>query len=245
MIDIGSVHFIRDFRLTVRNYFDVISFGKEHKIWNGMMAYKWLGKLLLIAAIILSLQLFSSCLNWWEKTTSADAMSLVAIGGLMGNIFKEGYDLFVIGGLKYVVLILAEVVIFHFARRTFEIVTGDSVDSSFRAFVKAQKRMIGVAIYSFVMESILSILAGIGIGILGFSIMKPFIIFLIQCFFLGFAIVDNYNEIFDMTIKQSFRYTRRYAGVALAIGLPVYIVMLMPLLGTIAGPVLVHRALIK
>ena len=85
-----------------------------------------------------------------------------------------------------------------------EIVTGDDVDSSFAAFMEAQKRMVRVAVFSFIMESFFSVVFNVGIGILGAEFIKPVGIFLIQCFFLGYAIIDNYNEIFHMTVKQSF-----------------------------------------
>jgi len=119
-----------------------------------------------------------------------------------------------------------------------EIITDHSVDNSFAAFVKAQKRMVVVVIFSYAMESFCSVLLGIGLGIINLETIKPIGVLLIQCFFLGFVIIDNYNEIFHMSVKQSFRYTKHYAGVALAIGIPVYLVMLMPILGTIAGPVI-------
>ena len=230
--------FVGDFVRTCRHMPNTVDFAKEHRLWEGLMAYRWLSKLLFILALILGLQLFSSALDWWGNTVEANQMSLLALGDLAGNLFKEGYDLFVIGGLKYVVLILAEIVIFHFARRTLEVVTGREVDHSFAAFVKAQKRMIYVAVYSFVKETFYTIIAGVILGILSLSFAKPGVTFLIQCFFLGFAIIDNYNEIFHMTLKQSFAYTKKYAGVALAIGIPVYLIMLVPLVGTIAGPVL-------
>lgn len=236
--EIPGIHLIRDVKITTVNYQNVPTFCNEHRLWEGLLKYKWLGRILILAAVILSVQFLRSCLNWWEESTTAENVSLSAVGGLIGNIFKDGYDLFVIGGLKYIVLVLVEVIIFHFTRRTLEIVTNDSVDSSFSAFVEAQKRMVGVVIYSFIMESVFSVLAGIGLNILGIGLIKPGIVFLIQCFFLGFAIIDNYNEIFHMTIKQSFKYCLQYAGVALAIGVPVYVIMLFPLLGTIAGPVI-------
>ena len=228
---------VRDSIITSRNFRDVRTFTKKHRLWEGLMNYKWLSKFFIIVALIVSIGLFNVCLNWWQNP-SANNFSLSELGNSIGSLFKGGYNLFVIGGLKYIILILAEVIIFHFTRRTMEIVTGTSVDSSFRAFIHAQKRMIVVAIYSFVLESFYSVIFSVAIGLIGGGFIKPVGVFLIQCFFLGFAIVDNYNEIFHMTIKQSFRYTKQYGGVALAIGIPVYILMLMPLIGTIAGPVI-------
>ena len=68
--------------------------------------------------------------------------------------------------------------------------------------------------------------------------MLPVALLIVQCFFLGFAIIDNYNEIYKMTIKQSFKFTQQYIGVALAVGVVVYMLMLLPLVGTVLAPLL-------
>ena len=226
--------FIRDSVLTTKHYTNVIEFTREHKLWKGITSYRWLSKLLILAGILLGLKFLSVCINWWQQEDSG--LSLAGISGFFSSILTEGYELFVIGGFKYVILILLEVVIFHFSRRTLEVLSGEEVESSFDAFAKAQIRMIGVSVYSFIMESIFSILAGIALSILGLGVMKALVVWFIQCYFLGFAIVDNYNEIYGMTLKQSARYTWNYAGVALSTGVIVYILMLMPLIGIILGP---------
>ncbi|MEE9373501.1 MAG: EI24 domain-containing protein [Saprospiraceae bacterium] len=230
-------HFIRDSVFTFRNLRGANRFAQKHELWKGIMNYKWLSKMLFVFAIIASIMLINSVMNWWNQMPN-QMNSIAELGSIVGTMFKGGYDLFVIGGLKYVVLILVEVVIFHFARRTLEIVRGEEVDNSFSAFIKAQKRMIKVAIFSFLMESFYSIILKVATGVIGFSFIDPVGIFIIQCFFLGYAIIDNYNEIYHMTLKQSFKMTQKYAGVTLVIGIPVYIIMLMPLLGTIFGPIL-------
>ena len=78
----------------------------------------------------------------------------------------------------------------------------------------------------------------IGLGIIGFTFLKPVATLLIQSYFLGFAIIDNYNELYHMDIKQSLNYANQYGGVTLIIGLSAYIMMLIPLVGTVAGPLI-------
>jgi uncharacterized protein (DUF697 family) len=227
--------FVRDAVLTGKHYTNVLEFTRAHRLWQGITSYRWLSKLLILAGVLLGLKFLSVCINWWQQNENG-GLSLAGITGFFGSVLSEGYELFVIGGFKYVILILLEVVIFHFSRRTLEVLSGEEVESSFDAFAKAQIRMIGVSVYSFIMESIFSIIAGIALGILGMSFIKALVIWFIQCYFLGFAIVDNYNEIYGMTLKQSARYTWNYAGVALSTGVIVYILMIVPVIGTILGP---------
>ena len=229
-------HLPRDFFVTSLNYQRVYNFFMSNRLWEGMRIYKWVGTILVITAIIAGLGFFKYSFDWWRQVDLQSTSSLAAVGNYFSNVFQEGYNLFVLGGLKYVVLILMEVVIFHFVRRTLEVITNKSVDHSFKTFLGAQVRMIKVAMLSYFLESVWSIIANIALGLVGLSVLSSVIAVLIQCFFLGFAIVDNYNEVYHMTLKQSFRYAKVYFGVSLAIGLGVYALMIIPVFGTILGP---------
>lgn len=226
---------IRDIIITSKHHINALNFTKEYELWRGISGYKWLSKFFILIGFVLSVQFVIICLNSWQENTT-DGVSLAAVGGALNSLFIEGYNLFVLGGLKYVVLILLEVVIFHFSRRTLEILTNEDVDNSFKTFLRAQIRMIGVSIYSFIMESILAVIIGLALSIIGFGLFKPLGIILIQCYFLGFAIVDNYNEIYNMTLKQSVRYAKQYAGVTLSTGIIAYFLMLLPIIGIVLGP---------
>ena len=52
------------------------------------------------------------------------------------------------------------------------------------------------------------------------------------------TVVDNYNEIYGMKIKQSFKYARQYAGVSFGIGVVIYVLMMIPILGAVLAPLL-------
>lgn len=229
---------VRDTTTTISNFKGLQDFIQKNRLWSGILQYSWLSKFLLIIGIVGGLAFIHFVYDYWSHKAEIDTLSLASLGSAMGGFFIEGYDLFVIGGLKYVILILMEVVIFHFARRTLEIKTGKTLDTSLKAFIKAQKRMFQVVIYSFVMETICSIIVGTGLGIIGFSMLKPAFVLMIQGYFLGFAVIDNYNEIYHMKIKQSAQYTMQYGSVAITIGLVVYVIMLVPLIGAVLGPLI-------
>ena len=231
------VIFFRDITLTFQNYRKVYPFIQKNQLWNGLMDYGWVSKFLAIVGLIAGLK-FSNIFQNWIQEDRTSIFSVSSVFNLVGETVSEGYDLFVMGGFKYVILILLEIVIFHFARKTLQVLTGEDMDDSLKAFIDAQVRMIQVVFFCYVMEMVSSILVGTGLSILGLKWIKPVLLIIIQCFFLGFAIIDNYNEIYKMTIKQSFKYTQQYIGVALAIGLVVYVLMLLPLVGTVLAPLL-------
>ena len=229
--------FFKDFQIAFSNYRKVIPFIRKHRLWVGLNEYGWAMKFMLIVAAVLSLNLVGTYIDWLTDAES-EGISLAAVGGLVQNVSTEAIDLFRSGGFKYVVLILLEVVIFHFSRKTHEILTKEKADSSLKTFIGAQIRMLKVVIFCYVMETVFSLLAGTIISLVNLEMIKPAILILIQCFFLGFTFIDNYNEIYEMPVKESFKYTRQFAGAAIAIGIVVYVLMLLPVLGTLLAPLL-------
>ena len=229
--------FIKDFITAIRHYRAVIPFIRKHRLWEGWSNYGWVSKFVVLAGALVGLKFISIYNNWLDETEGM-GMSIMALGGLIKDVATEGYDLFVMGSYKYLIVILLEIVIFHFARKTHQILSGEDADATLDAFLKAQIRMFKVVVYAWVLESVFSLLAGTFLAIVGFSLIKPLVIFLIQCYFLGFTFMDNYFEISELTIKESAKRTREYAGASLAIGFVVYVVMLLPVLGTVLGPLL-------
>ena len=235
----AASNILRDTQLTTTNYQKSIDFVKEHRIWEGIFKYSWLSKFLLLVGVVGGLAFIKFVFNYWSQVEVTKGVSLASVSTSISGFFVEGYDLFILGGLKYVILILMEVIIFHFARKTLEIKLDVELDTSLKAFIKAQSRMIKVVFYSWIMETIITfIVVKIGFSILSLGSIRFVATVLIQSYFLGFAIIDNYNEMYHMSIKQSQRYANQYAGVTLVIGIVTYMLMIIPLLGAVVGPLI-------
>ena len=213
-------------------------FISDHKLWQGLNSYKWLSKLSFIAAVLFGLYFVGTAFDWISKFNEDQVGVLQAASGAFSEVFVTLKDFFLAGSFKYVILVLIEVVIFHFVRRTLMVVTGENIDTSFATFMTAQKRMIGVAIYALIMESVFSFLVKIPFWFTSFDFFEPVIVFLVQAFFTGFVIIDNYNEVYHMTIRQSARYAWLYAAVTTIVGGIVFLIMHIPLIGPVLGPVL-------
>ena len=162
--------FIRDFSLTVNNYRKVIPFIRKHQLWKGSFSYSWVSKFLFFVGILLSIHFGRFLLTWWNSETLAMGFSMGHMAELTRETFNEAYHLIVSGGYKYVILILLEVVIFHFSRKTYEVLSGESDNSGLKDFLRAQIRMIKVILYSFIMETIFSIIAQVILSILGMQL---------------------------------------------------------------------------
>lgn len=216
-----------------------VAFIREQKLWKGVLSYGWVARIFIALAILGGLKFLSIFINWVQRLFEADsAGTAIASMGLMAKDMAVGsYELLFSTSSKYIMLVLLEVLVFHFARRTLEILTGNKAKAEWKDFVDAQVRMIKVAFRSWILELIVVTMLSVFFGIFGFiGFLKPVLVLAVQSYFLGFAVVDNYNEQFGLTIKESVAYSWQYLGVVMALGLFFYTMLLIPILGTIAGP---------
>ena len=232
------------FRYGVHNFFYTLltlprawRFMLNHRLWEGLRSYGWVAKLLAGVGIIGSLYVLGEVSEWWA---SHDQISLAAItvgeDGLLLRLWKDFTGSLSDGVMNYVILVLLEVIIFHFMRRTLKIVLNKEVKDAhtFKPFYQAQKRMIAVSFIAVVAQEIL-----VGITEDYGTISKVAELY-IQATILGYPIVDNYNEQFDLSISQSIRNTyRRHLGICFGLGLPLYLLFKIPLFGALVGPLLV------
>jgi len=228
-----------NFPSSILTYKESIQFIQENKLWKGMDQYGWLSKALIALALILAWYAYGAV---GQLTEVFDAQNFTAayqsLSASASDISSMSVDFISGKYFKYIVFILMEVVIFHFARRTLEIKTNKKFDTSFNAFWNAEKRMLRVALHCAITEWVLTLLVSIVLSIFSLKFIKPPIVLIMQCYFLGFLMLDNFNEIYHLTIKESSNFTRGFAGVALGIGLVSYMLMMIPLVGAFLAPLL-------
>ena len=239
MRDINFQQIPKHFQFAFRKHVEGVRFAIKHRIWEGFFSYGWLSRIMIFLAIILGLQFITTFFQWLNRQDAADPVTALSSVGTLFLEIWDGFGFLFAGGIKYVFIVLAEIIIFHVSRKALQIVTGVPSDSSWSAFVSAQKRMITVAFRSWILELILTALIGIAFGILPFfGLAETVLVFAVQCYFLGFTIMDNYFEQFHLPVKESEALARQYAGVALATGLVLQALMIIPVIGSLAGPAL-------
>ncbi len=237
--DLDPETFVRHFTLGIVAVKQAWVYIKDNRLWDGFWEYGWVSKLLMLGGLIVGGTYFNVYLEWLRGPESESVLqSVVSTGALVQDFARESYDMFYNGSMKYLILVLMEVFIFHVVRRCFEMISGKEMDSSFEAFVQAQIRMLKVILKCWILEMVLTIVISAALGIFGLNFIKPVLVFIIQCYFLGFAVIDNYYEMFEMTIRQSEQETREIPGLALSIGIIVWVLMMIPLVGAVIGPLI-------
>lgn len=208
----------------------------HHKLWEGLRQYGWVSRALVFVAVVVGIYMLSEAYDFFSTHYDAPVQSLfMSSDSLFIRWSKDAYESLSGGALKWVILVLLEVVIYHFMRRSLAIILGKQVENAhtFKPFLHAQKRMIVVSFFALVLESTALGIAG---GLLPDIVYSPVSV-LVSSGFLGFVIADNYNEQFGLNIKQSGRNLwRKYIGICIGLGVPLFFMLKIPLLGALVGP---------
>lgn len=235
-----AINYIRQFMLALVSWRQAWDFVKEHQPWKGLRNYGWFVKLGVAGAIVFGFQFCSSLVNWVSNLgIASQGLGLTStMSSFYNNVALENFEWILSGGSKYLILVLLEVLVFHFTRFTIAFLTGKDSDSTFNAFINAEIRMIMVAIRCWVMETVIIFILGLALGIVGFESWKPLFAFFVQCYFVGFAMIDNYFECYGATIKESAKVIREFAGASVGVGIIAFGLMYVPLIGVVLATTL-------
>lgn len=238
-----------DFTLQFRRLIDTLfqfpqsyHYVREHRLWEGFLRYGWATTLLVVVGALSGLQLISQ-LGAWLFDLVSGTVSTTAVSAStqeeVSTFAEQQKGLALSGSFKYLTLIFTEIIIFHSVNRAIQIQRGLPEESpTFRQFLRAQYRMILVSLRSWFKEITATAIISAVCGILALATLKVVLIFIVQIYYVGFAMLDNYNERLGLTIGGSAALTRRFADVALGVGLVVYLLLLLPVVGALIGPLL-------
>ena len=216
----------------------------NYRLWRGLREYGWVMRGLVVAGIALGIYVYSDTADWFSSHRQ-EPLSAVFIGeeSLLYHWYEVLAASLTDGTLNIFTLVLLEVVIYHFMRRTLTIVLQRENKNltSFKPFLDAQVRMFVLSILITIFTKIIGGFSdGVLRGVLGWKSGEWYVTGALNIFFLGFLIVDNYNEQFELRIEESWRQTwRNYVGICFGLGLPLWFMLKVPLLGTVLGPLAV------
>lgn len=232
-----GIGFFHQFVVTLALHKKALEFIQEKKPWRGLDQLGWILWVMAIAGALLSYEFFQEI---WRTIQQVQNEPQGFSASMLGSLSMEKMAWAAKGGRKYLVMIVLELVVFYIIQRTLEIRTGRKPELSTRAFIEAEVRIVRCTVLAFVLETMLRfVVVELALNILNLDFLDKPVGFVIQCYFLGFAMVDNYHECFDLRVKESEKRTRRTAiGVALAAGMVAQLLMYIPLFGAFTATVL-------
>lgn len=232
--------FFPQIRTTLKVLKDTTPFIRKHKLWKGFFDHKWVLTMTILVSVIFSFIVYRNLI----PSIDPEQLDLAVQAGLgpemtemVDGAKSEGKKGAFFSGTKYLLIIFLEVIIFHFSMKTLSILTNGNRVLQFRDFVVAEKRMIKVMAVNFIKGVIVQALLFIGLSMIGMKVLSPFLMFFVYAYFIGYALLDNYNEQFARTIKQSQAIIRQHLGAAVTIGVLITGLIYIPLVGPIFAPI--------
>ncbi len=245
---------------------DTPAFIKKHQLWQGFLDHKWIMILTILIMGTLSVTLYNDIHDFLvppeseiaidnsTKELDEEIMALEAAALYSSDEDREDLEaekksliekkekleaehkpLFS-GSYKFLILILLEIMIFHFSVGTNNILKKKNRILTLKEFYLAQIRMMLVMGHKWIYGLLMYIFVSIVCGILSISYLTNFIMFFVYSFFLGFAFLDNYLEQYHFTIQRSSKHIQAHFGAATVFGVFASIGMSIPVIGPILVP---------
>lgn len=203
-----------------------------------LLEYKKLYLFLIPGALItLSYLFFQWIFGWLDPTDS-----LPADAGwwsrLMHTIEESGkwivhsfYQFIMITILSPVMAILAE--------RADNFLSGAKFDGGLTRILKDLLRTIMIVTTAFFFFFIIYLVWNMFAWIVGLGFLTPYIMFLVNAFFIGFAYMDYALERYQYSIGKSWQYGVKNSWVMLGLGALFSAIFYIPYLGALAAPFLI------
>ena len=244
---------------------DTPGFIKKHQLWKGFLDHKWIMIMTMVIMGTLSVTLYEDVKSYINAPDVSDievpeegfeagieALELAAMDSPeevrekleeekkslieKKEKFEAAHKPLFSGSYKFLILILLEVLIFHFAVGTNNIIKDENRILTVREFARAQIRMMKVMAHKWIYGLLIYALVSVVCRILSLSYLTNFIMFFVYGFFLGFALLDNYLEQYHFSIVKSSKRIQSHLGAATFLGIFASIGMSIPVIGPIVVP---------
>jgi len=234
---------LKDIITAIQAYFQANRFIAKHKLW------KWI----FIPGLIYTLLLFFGMYFFWITSGSAIEWMFLKIGikGWMDKMNDSWLSfLFIFGRImlhlvfllfyfslfKYIFLIIGSPVFAYLSEKTEAIIEGKDFPFNLKQLLKDVVRGVKLAFRNVLWQTVytVSILILSFIPVIGW--VTPLIGLLIECYYLGFSMIDYSCERNKLSTSQSIAFIGRHKGLAIGNGLLFYLMHFIPILGWVLAP---------
>lgn len=234
---------LKEIIIAIQSYRDAHWFIVKHRLW------KWI----LIPGLIYTIMFFAGMYSFWISsdwaiqqllhfTGMAKWMNAIESGWLkflfiFGQvILKLVLMLFYFSLFKYLFLIIGSPLFAFLSEKTEAIIEGKEFPFNFVQLGKDMLRGIRLALRNSLWQTVytFSILLLSFIPLIGW--FTPCIALLIECYYLGFSMLDYSSERNKMSTPQSIAFITKHKGLAIGNGIVFYVMHLFVIAGWILAP---------
>jgi CysZ protein len=171
--------------------------------------------------------------EWMDKMQNSWLSFLLIFFQLILNLILL---LFYFSLFKYLFLIIGSPLFAYLSEKTESIIEGKDYPFSFKQLMKDIIRGIKLALRNMLWQTVytVSILILSFIPVIGW--VTPLLALLVECYYLGFSMLDYSCERNKLSTAQSISFIGRHKGLAIGNGMVFYLMHFIPILGWLLAP---------
>lgn len=234
---------LKDIIIAIQSYQEAHRFIVKHRLWKWILIPGFLYSILFCAGIYLFWissgqaidSLFSiTGLKKWMYTIEGSWLKFLFIFGQV--ILQLVLLLFYFSLFKFLFLIIGSPLFAYLSEKTEAIMEGRDFPFSFAQLLKDISRGIKLALRNALWQTVytLSILILSFIPFVGW--FTPLIALIIECYYLGFAMLDYSCERNKLSTSQSIEFIGKHKGLAVGNGIVFYLMHAIIIAGWILAP---------
>lgn len=234
---------LKDIIIAIQSYLEAHRFIVKHRLWKWILIPGFLYSILFCAGIYLFWissgqaidSLFSiTGLKKWMYTIEGSWLKFLFIFGQV--ILQLVLLLFYFSLFKFLFLIIGSPLFAYLSEKTEAIMEGRDFPFSFAQLLKDISRGIKLALRNALWQTVytLSILILSFIPFVGW--FTPLIALIIECYYLGFAMLDYSCERNKLSTSQSIDFIGKHKGLAVGNGIVFYLMHAIIIAGWILAP---------
>ena len=234
---------LKEIIIAIQSFAQAHRFIVKHRLW------KWI----IIPGLIYSTLFIIGIYLFWISSNSAIEFVLLKTGVktwldrmqdswlywffIIGQvIFRLVVLLFYFSLFKYLFLIIGSPVFAYLSEKTESIIEEKEFPFSFKQLMLDITRAVKIAFRNMLWQTVYIITILLFSFIPLFGWIAPLVALFVECYFLGFSMLDYSSERNKMSAQQSIIFISRHKGLAIGNGMVFYMMHLVPILGWLFAP---------
>lgn len=235
---------LKEIITAIQAYFQTHRFIIKHRLWKWILIPGIIYTVLFIGGIFLFGYSSSKFINyillhtgiraWLESFSNSGLVSfifLVIQVGVQIVLFYFYFSLF-----KYLFLIIGSPVFAYLSEKTEAIIEGKEYPFSFKQLIKDIIRGVKLALRNALWQSVYSVCILLLAFIPVIGLATAVLAFFVECYYLGFSMLDYSCERHKLSSSQSITFIGRHKGLAIGNGMIFYMMHIIPVLGWVLAP---------
>ncbi len=234
---------LKDIIIAIQSYYEAHQFIVKHRLWKWILIPGIIYSLLFCVGIYLfwissgnaiDYLLSISGLKKWMYTMEESWLKFLFIFGQV--ILQLVLILFYFSLFKYLFLIIGSPLFAYLSEKTEAIMEGKDFPFNFGQLLKDISRGIKLALRNALWQTVYTVSILILSFIPLFGWFTPLFALLIECYYLGFSMLDYSCERNKLSPSQSVAFISEHKGLAIGNGMVFYTMHWVPVLGWILAP---------